>query len=167
MAEAASVCSKTSTSYRTVAKTSRVDESLFSSKTNGTKGHGKGSNGALKGKETAKAGPDVITLSKDQLQRMLKPSPVLTLSQVNALKQEAQEVRDKERAHSNARKARMLKMEEERKKQVLTVSSGQWNIRAATVFLWNPVEFTGKVVAAWWRSDQCTSSSRATKLRHS
>lgn len=120
MAEAASVCSKSSATYRKVAKTSQVDESLFSSKTKGTKMSSQGANGALKGADaaTSRAGPAVVSLNKEQLQRMLKPSPVLTLSQVNALKQEAQEARDKERAHSNARKARMLAMEEERKKQV-------------------------------------------------
>eukprot|EP00892_Ulva_mutabilis_P000934 jgi/Ulvmu1/10841/UM007_0015.1 len=117
MAEAASVCSKSSATYRTLAKTSQVDESLFSSKKSNTKKTAQGSNGALKS-ATERTGPAIVSLSKDQLHRMLKPSPVLTLSQANALKLEAQETRDAERAHSNARKARMLAMEEERKKQV-------------------------------------------------
>lgn len=104
-----------------MAKTSQVDDTLFGSKSIGAGAGVKGGNGALRGKGAAagKAGPGVVTLSTDQIKRMLQPSPVLTLSQVNALKQEAQEVRDKEREHSNARKARMLAMEEERKKKVL------------------------------------------------
>ena len=122
MAEAASVCSKTSSSYRTVAKTSQVDDTLFSSKSARGKAGMKAS-GTLSGKgagaAAGKSGAGVITINQDQIHRMLQPSPVLTLSQVNALKQGAQQARDKEREHSNARKARMLAMEEERKKKVL------------------------------------------------
>lgn len=123
MAEACSVTSKGSRSYRRVARTSQVDESLFGTAS-------KGKPGSLKqqkessldrragktGKE--KSGSEVVTVSKEQLKRMMEPSPILTAAQVQAQQQQAQEARDKERAHSNARKAKMLAMEEARKNKV-------------------------------------------------
>lgn len=120
MAEAGSVSSKTGPTYRTISKTSRVDDSLFSSKSKGAKLHSESPNSKGKGSGSmaGKLSPGVVTINQEQIKRMLKPSPVLTVSQVNELKQEAQQQRDKEREHSNARKARMLAMEEERKKKV-------------------------------------------------
>lgn len=69
-------------------------------------------------KGNAKSSPDVVTVSKGQLKRMMEPSPILTAAQVQALQTQQQEAKDKERAHSNARKARMLAMEEARKNKV-------------------------------------------------
>lgn len=120
MAEACSVTSKSSRTYKRVARTSQVDESLFGTTT-------RGKPGSLKQKECSsragkkameKSSPDVVTVSKGQLKRMMEPSPILTAAQVQVLQQQAQTSNEKERAHSNARKARMLAMEEARKSKV-------------------------------------------------
>ena len=122
MEEACSVTSKSSRTYRRVARTSQVDESLFGTATKGKPGSLKQKQGSMdrgagkKGNE--KPSPEVVTVSKGQLKRMMEPSPILTAAQVQALHQQQQEAKDKERAHSNARKAKMLAMEEARKNKV-------------------------------------------------
>jgi hypothetical protein len=126
MAEAASVASKGASTYRTVAKTSQVDESLFGSGTKGKLAHLKNKDrtlDALGFKSFKNTAPDVVTVTKGQLKRMMAPSPILTAAQVQALQQQAQEAKDKERAHSNARKAKMLAMEEARKNKVCNLSN--------------------------------------------
>jgi hypothetical protein len=122
--KAASVCSKGSISYRTVSSTSQVDESLFGSAKKKA-GHlhkrdmGKRAS-AISKKVLGEQSPDVVTISKGQLSRMMQPSPIITAAQSQALRKEVQEAKEKERAESIARKNRMLAMEEERKKQVHT-----------------------------------------------
>lgn len=122
MAESASIVSKGASTYRTVAKMSQVDESLFGTPTKGKLSHLKNKDinlDALGSKGAAqKSAQDVVTLTKGQLKRMMGPSPILSAAQVQALQQEAQAAKDKERAHSNARKAKMLAMEEARKSKV-------------------------------------------------
>lgn len=116
MAERApSVVSKASTSsrYHTVSRSSRVDESLFGSKGTQQRPAARGSCVAEAQKQ-----PDVVTVSKTHLTRMMQGSPILTAAQVRERNAAAQAAKDKERAHSKARKDRMLALEEERKKQV-------------------------------------------------
>jgi hypothetical protein len=116
----ASVASRGSTlsKYHTVAKTSQVDESLFGSSKlqRNTKAHPQ--NVATIDNSTGTKQPEVVALSKGQLTKMMSASPILTASQAQELNKVAHEARDKERAKSNARKARMLALEQERKKQV-------------------------------------------------
>lgn len=138
MAEACSVTSKSSRTYRRVARTSHVDESLFGSAAKGKPGSLKLRKHTFLDRRVGKQGVDtsgseVVTVSKSQLKRMMEPSPILTAAQLQALQQQAQEAKEKERAHSNARKARMLAMEEARKNKVgrqnpMTVFCGLWDI---------------------------------------
>jgi hypothetical protein len=60
---------------------------------------------------------DVVTLTKGDLHRMLKPSPIMTAEDVAAAKREAEAKREQLQAVSKARKEKMLKLEEEAKKQ--------------------------------------------------
>lgn len=105
--------------YRTVGKQSEVDESLFGNNKPG------GKPGASSQVETlhtspsrapAQAAPETVTLTRGELHRMMGASPIVTLPQAAALKKAAQAKLDEERRVSNARKTRMLALEEERKK---------------------------------------------------
>ncbi|KAG2428584.1 hypothetical protein HYH02_014286 [Chlamydomonas schloesseri] len=60
---------------------------------------------------------DVVTLTKGDLTRMLKASPIMTAEDVAAAKREAEAKREQLQAVSKARKEKMLKLEEEAKKQ--------------------------------------------------
>ena len=114
-----SVASRGSTlsKYHTVCKTSQVDEALFGSAKPGSKAKSKAQNVATFDSSVGSKAPEVVALSKGQLTKMMGPSPILTAAQSQELKKAAQEAKDKEREVSKARKARMLAMEEERKKQ--------------------------------------------------
>jgi hypothetical protein len=113
---AASVASKGTfgAKYHTVSKASCADEALFGGKRTSTQA------GALRSGplDDNAASSDVVTISKGHLTRMMQDSPILTASQAREMKTQSQAAKDKERAHSKARKAKMLAMEEERKKQV-------------------------------------------------
>ena len=102
--------------YHTVAKTSQVDESLFgSSKPGATKTRAQ--NVATFESTSSSKAPEVVALSQRQLTRMMGASPILTTAQAQELKKATQEQKDKEREGARARKARMLAMEAERKRQ--------------------------------------------------
>jgi hypothetical protein len=107
-------------SYRRVGKQSHVDESLF-----GKQGkHGNTSSTAQSSQALASTKPgqmsaEVVALTKSELNRMLSKPPVLSAAEAQALKQETVAAREKERAAANAHKARMLELEEAKKKQVM------------------------------------------------
>lgn len=114
----------TRSSYRTVAKTSNVDESLF-----GNKKPGEGSRGNAQisvvekdyGKKIVDPKPDpsdFLVLSRSELDRMKKPTSILTPEEVSEIRRVKQAKKDAELAVSNARKEKMVLMEEERKKHV-------------------------------------------------
>jgi hypothetical protein len=114
--------SNSSPKYHTVSRTSQVDESLFGSAKPGTKAMSRAQNIAnfndMSG--AASKAPEVVAVSKSHLKRMMGASPVMTVAQMQELKHASQAAKDKDRAISKARKARMLAMEEDRKKQVVT-----------------------------------------------
>ncbi len=60
---------------------------------------------------------DVVTLTKGDLTRMLKASPVMTAEDIAAAKREAEAKREQLQAVSKARKEKMMKLEEEARKQ--------------------------------------------------
>jgi hypothetical protein len=106
-----------SSSYRRVAKHSQVDEALFGSKA-AKASTTKSRHGAASNIKAGQMSSEVVALTKTELDRMLGKPSILSAAEVQALKQEAAETREKERATANARKARMLEMEEAKKKQV-------------------------------------------------
>lgn len=115
----------TRSSYRTVAKTSNVDESLFGNKKPGEGGSkGKAQVQVVEkdyGKKFAEPKPDpsdYLVVSRSELERMKKPTSILTPEEISEIKQAKMAKKDAEMAVSNARKERMVKMEEERKKHV-------------------------------------------------
>lgn len=61
---------------------------------------------------------DFATLKKTDLDRMMKPSPILTAEDVATLKKEVEHRREQAQAISKARKDRMILMEEEAKKNL-------------------------------------------------
>ncbi|PNH08697.1 Coiled-coil domain-containing protein 19, mitochondrial [Tetrabaena socialis] len=60
---------------------------------------------------------DVVTLTKGDLTRMLKASPIMSAEEAAAAKREAEAKREQLQAVSKARKEKMMKLEEEAKKQ--------------------------------------------------
>jgi hypothetical protein len=115
VAQAASVASKGTfgAKYHTISKSSCADEALFGAKA--SKQAGSLRAGSL---QDSKKNIDVVTISKGQLTRMMRESPILTASEVREMKTQSQAAKEKETSNSRARKAKMLAMEEERKKQV-------------------------------------------------
>jgi hypothetical protein len=118
MAEASSV--KSSRSYKRVAATSQIDESLFGrpAEKGCLQQQKQASLDRRASKGMDKSGQEVVTVTRGQLKRMMEPSPILTAAQLQALQLQAKEAKEKERADSNARKAKMLAMEEARKNKV-------------------------------------------------
>lgn len=97
---------------------SDVDESLFGNSKPGGKPGATAQVETLEATRSAgQAPPEVVTLTRGELHRMMGASPIISLPQAAALKKAAQLKKDEERRVSNARKARMLALEEERKKQ--------------------------------------------------
>ena len=116
----ASVVSQgTSHKYHTVAKTSQVDESLFSSPRSAAASKGRAQNVATFEKSAPQQQQaEVVAVPRSQLSRMLGHSPVLTTAEAQELRKQAAEAKEQERTAAKERKARMLALEEERKKQV-------------------------------------------------
>ncbi|GLC57608.1 Cilia- and flagella-associated protein 45 [Pleodorina starrii] len=102
-------------------KATFVDESLFgSSKPQRTQKSGEEPGSLKLTAATRTISPkdrDVVTLSRGDLTRMLKASPIMTAEDVAAAKREAEAKREQLQAVSKARKEKMLKLEEEAKKQ--------------------------------------------------
>lgn len=53
---------------------------------------------------------EAVTISREALQAMLQPSPVLTVEQRQALKKERELMMERARAHAKERKQRMLQV---------------------------------------------------------
>lgn len=97
-------------------KASYVDESLFgntSGNTATTKLPSIGRNNSAHEKKGKPQGSDVVTVSARELERMLKGSPVMTADDISAAKRAADAKREQAQAVSKARKDKMLKLEEE------------------------------------------------------
>jgi hypothetical protein len=62
--------------------------------------------------------PEVVTLTEADLQRMLADAPIMTAEQVSSMRHAAEERKEAERAAAKARKEKMLRLEEEARKQV-------------------------------------------------
>lgn len=104
--------------YRRVAKDSFVDESLFGNTKPGPAANGKSKVETIRpSATTATIATEVVTLRRTDLERMLKPSSIMTAEQIAVAKREADAKREQERAVSKARKEKMIKLEEEAKKQ--------------------------------------------------
>lgn len=104
--------------YRRVAKDSYVDETLFGNTKPGPAANKQSKFETFQqSAATATAVPEVITLKRSDLERMLKPSVIMTAEEVAAAKREVEAKREQERAVSKARKEKMIKLEEEAKKQ--------------------------------------------------
>jgi len=114
--------------YRTVSKSSYVDDSLFgngSPKTQNTekvaadKPPPTTSRSLKTGKSMRRPGDeDVTVVTTRDLERMKKPSPIISAEEAQRIKEEAAAQRAKKQAISLARKEKMMKLEEERKKKV-------------------------------------------------
>ena len=110
----------TSAAYRAIAKTSEVDEALFGkAKPSGSKWGNQNVEKLDKSPPQATSRkPEVVTVTRAELHRMMDASPILSAKQIADGKRAQDEKHAKERAASNARKAHMLAMEAERKKHV-------------------------------------------------
>ncbi|KAF5826155.1 tumor suppressor, Mitostatin-domain-containing protein [Dunaliella salina] len=124
-----SIAGSTRSGFRapTNPKPSYVDESLFG----GTKTQGNNNSSVAKAQvealekaaATAKKTrapqnvPDVVTLSKADLDRMTKASPVMSAADLAEMKKTLQMRKEEAQAVSKARKEKMLKLEEEAKKK--------------------------------------------------
>mmetsp|Transcript_48018 Transcript_48018/g.153922 ORF Transcript_48018/g.153922 Transcript_48018/m.153922 type:complete len:524 (+) Transcript_48018:49-1620(+) len=116
--------------YRKIADTSYVDETLFGSTKPGARSAGgkpqvetidrasMNKARSLAGKAPKEDVSDYVMLGTNDLARMKKPCSVLTPDEVRAIKKEMQEQKDKERAVANQRKKMMVELEEERKKNM-------------------------------------------------
>jgi hypothetical protein len=62
--------------------------------------------------------PEVVTLTESDLQRMLADAPIMTAEQVSSMRHAAEERKEAERAAAKARKEKMMRLEEEARKQV-------------------------------------------------
>jgi hypothetical protein len=62
--------------------------------------------------------PEVVTLTEGDLQRMLADAPIMTAEQASSMRHAAEERKEAERAAAKARKEKMLRLEEEARKQV-------------------------------------------------
>lgn len=115
--------------YRVVSKTSQVDDSLFGPRAPGAPSP-KAANkpGAPRPKDepmgrTGHAGaaaarqPEVVTLTRGHLAKILEPSPILSADQVATIKKTRTVARDQERAVANQRKEMMRALEEKRKEK--------------------------------------------------
>lgn len=60
----------------------------------------------------------MITVKASDVTRMAGDAPIMSPEQIAALRHEAEQRREEERAASKARKEKMLKLEEEARKQV-------------------------------------------------
>ena len=109
--------------YRTVRKESEVDEALFGNTKPGARPDPKGkSQVEMIHKEPSPApfalDTDKVVLTSSDIRRMAGPSSVLSAEQVATLRKQAEADKEQVRAAANVRKAKMMKMEEERKKQL-------------------------------------------------
>ncbi|KAK9811804.1 hypothetical protein WJX72_010377 [[Myrmecia] bisecta] len=111
----------TRSGYRTINKTSTIDESLFASVKAAVKNADKLPAKATLTKKTGglqhTIPADVVTLKKADLERMKRPAEVMSAEEIAQLRREAENRNKEERAHANERKTMMLKMEEERKRR--------------------------------------------------
>lgn len=118
---ASSTQSKRST-YRVVSKNSEVDETLFGSSKPKGKAGAKAQvevvDATASLKVLAPVETDCVTVSASEIQKMKQRAVILRDEDISRMKQEAQAEKNKTRAVAIARKERMLKMEEERKKRV-------------------------------------------------
>lgn len=109
-----------SRSGRGYPKASFVDESLFGNTKPSSRGGPVTSQVETLDRKTAPAGTmaaaEVTTLRKADLDRMLKASPIMTAEDKALAKKEAEARREQAQAVSKARKEKMLKLEEEAKK---------------------------------------------------
>uniref|UniRef100_A0A7S0VDS1 Cilia- and flagella-associated protein 45 n=1 Tax=Polytomella parva TaxID=51329 RepID=A0A7S0VDS1_9CHLO len=101
-------------------KGSEVDESLFGSRNASKKGTAKKalSDATATQSKLTQIEKDAISLTRRDFERMLKPTPIMTSEDIAFAKREAQANRDKLQAVSKARKEKMMKLEEEAKKQI-------------------------------------------------
>ena len=108
-----------SSRYKTVAKGSMVDESLFGNTRPGAKTASKSQVVTF---DTTLGNlmihDDAVTISTRELARMKQGSNILSPEQVAKIRKAKQEAHEKEMAQSKLRKQQMLKLEEERKKRV-------------------------------------------------
>eukprot|EP00192_Tetraselmis_astigmatica_P006293 CAMPEP_0117697422 /NCGR_PEP_ID=MMETSP0804-20121206/29224_1 /TAXON_ID=1074897 /ORGANISM="Tetraselmis astigmatica, Strain CCMP880" /LENGTH=512 /DNA_ID=CAMNT_0005511679 /DNA_START=123 /DNA_END=1661 /DNA_ORIENTATION=+ len=113
--------------YRTVAKGSYVDDSLFGNKSPKTQNvepvtKDKPTFGSLKSSKSLKTravgGEDLTVLTTRDIERMRKPSTIISAEEAQRIKVEAEAKRAEKQAVAMARKERMLRMEEERKKKM-------------------------------------------------
>ena len=79
---------------------------------------------------TRTTGADVVTVSRHELERMLKSSPVHNAEDIAAAKRAADAKREQTQAVSQARKDRMLKLEEEGRKHAPLSESDQQKLHA-------------------------------------
>mmetsp|Transcript_5895 Transcript_5895/g.7951 ORF Transcript_5895/g.7951 Transcript_5895/m.7951 type:complete len:521 (+) Transcript_5895:39-1601(+) len=120
----ASSAKSTRSTYKVVAKTSQVDESLFGNNKPGATGHrGKSQVEVIDASRYLKNDggqleTDVVTLPFTEVLRMREEAVILTDEDIRRMKEQAAREKEKSRAVSIARKDKMLKMEEERKKRV-------------------------------------------------
>lgn len=108
MAAACAVCR-----YRTVARNSHVDDSLFGSSKRAPAGEA--GKAAAQDAATLKAA-QVVTVRASDLQRML--GDAVTAEQVSSLRRAEEERKEQERAASKARKLKMLQLAQEAQQQV-------------------------------------------------
>ena len=109
--------------YRTVRKESEVDEALFGNTKPGARPAPKGKSQVEKIHKEPSPAPfaldtDKVVLTSSDIRRMAGPSSVLSAEQVATLRKQAEADKEQVRAAANVRKAKMMKMEEERKKQL-------------------------------------------------
>lgn len=65
----------------------------------------------------------MVILNEDDLHRMLSNAPIMTAEQISSMKHAAEERKEVERASAKARKEKMLRLEEEARKQVCQVAA--------------------------------------------
>ncbi|WIA11863.1 hypothetical protein OEZ85_011949 [Tetradesmus obliquus] len=121
--------SNKSSTYRTVARDSYVDDSLFGNKSpspsKDVKQQPQSPGATAKATKSmyrsalvkAERKPEVVTLTEADLQRMLADAPIMTAEQVSSMRHAAEERKEAERAAAKARKEKMLRLEEEARKQ--------------------------------------------------
>mmetsp|Transcript_36687 Transcript_36687/g.91378 ORF Transcript_36687/g.91378 Transcript_36687/m.91378 type:complete len:514 (-) Transcript_36687:369-1910(-) len=128
MAPASASGRATRSSYRTVSKSSNVDESLFGNqKPSAVRGASSqvekipdrsaaGRRGAAGG--TSDPSEHYTVLSAAEVARMRKPASILTTEEISAIKRERMAAKEAEQATSQARKETMMALEEDRKRKV-------------------------------------------------
>jgi hypothetical protein len=105
--------------------------------------------------------PEVVTLTEGDLQRMLADAPIMTAEQVSSMRHAAEERKEAERAAAKARKEKMLRLQEEARKQVRSSTSASSTTACRTAITMQ------QVAAKVSRLLQVTQSAISTRKQHS